>query len=333
MEWKTRVTELLDCKYPIVQGAIAGLGNWQLAAAVAEAGAHGMITASVSRTPEKLREDIKRCRDATDKSIGVNLSFGICPRIEEMLEVCIEAKIPVETSIYKPDSLVPRIKESGLTWMHKTARVKDALYAESLGADAVIVVGPEGTGFKNPEQLPTMTTTIWGTRQIKIPFIAGGGLGDGRGLLGALGMGADGIMMGTAFLATKECSANDRMKQAIVHASPDNPQLRHRVLASADPKAYAEVMAMRGKIPMDKWLNMLERVNLKDENWREAAGYNAPPTGSEIADQSTALDAGLRMVSLAVAVIDHVPTVKELIDNIVREAEEILNRWEFLKTR
>jgi len=333
MEWKTRVTELLDCKYPIVQGAIAGLGNWQLAAAVAEAGAHGMITASVSRTPEQLREDIKRCRDATDKSIGVNLSFGICPRIEEMLEVCIEAKIPVETSIYKPDSLVPRIKESGLTWMHKTARVKDALYAESLGADAVIVVGLEGTGFKNPEQLPTMTTTIWGTRQIKIPFIAGGGLGDGRGLLGALGMGADGIMMGTAFLATKECSANDRMKQAIVHASPDNPQLRHRVLASADPKAYAEVMAMRGKIPMDKWLNMLERVNLKDENWREAAGYNAPPTGSEIADQSTALDAGLRMVSLAVAVIDHVPTVKELIDNIVREAEEILNRWEFLKTR
>jgi NAD(P)H-dependent flavin oxidoreductase YrpB (nitropropane dioxygenase family) len=332
MEWKTRVTELLDCKYPIVQGAIAGLGTWQLAAAVAEAGAHGMITASVSRTPEKLREDIKRCRDATDKSIGVNLSFGICPRIEEMLEVCIEAKIPVETSIYKPDSLVPRIKAGGLTWMHKTARVKDALYAESLGADAVIVVGLEGTGFKNPEQLPTMTTTIWGTRQIKIPFIAGGGLGDGRGLLGALGMGADGIMMGTAFLATKECPTSDKQKQAIVRASPDNPQLRHRVLASAEPKAYAEVMAMRGKIPMDKWLNMLERVNLKDENWREAAGYNTP-TGNEIMNQSTALDAGLRMVSLAVAVIDHVPTVKELIDNIVREAEEILDRWEFLKTR
>lgn len=333
MEWKTRVTELLDCKYPIVQGAMAGLGNWQFAAAVAEAGAHGMITASVSRTPEKLREDIKRCRDATDKSIGVNLSFGICPRIEEMLEVCIEANIPVETAIYKPDSLVPRIKEAGLTWIHKTARVKDALYAESLGADAVIVVGLEGTGFKSPEQLPTMTTTIWGTRQIKIPFIAGGGLGDGRGLLGALGMGADGIMMGTAFLATKECPTSDKQKQAIVRASPDNPQLRHRVLASADPKAYAEVMAMRNKIPMDKWLNMLERVNLKDENWREAAGYNAPPRESEIANQPEALEAGLRMVSLAVAVIDHIPTVKELINNIIREAEEILDRWEFLKTR
>jgi NAD(P)H-dependent flavin oxidoreductase YrpB (nitropropane dioxygenase family) len=333
MEWKTRVTELLDCKYPIVQGAMAGLGNWQFAAAVAEAGAHGMITASVSRTPDQLREDINKCRAATDKSFGVNLSFGICPRIEEMLEVCIEARVPVETAIYKPDSLVTRIKESGLTWIHKTARVKDALYAESLGADAVIVVGLEGTGFKNPEQLPTMTTTIWGTRQIKIPFIAGGGLGDGRGLLGALGMGADGIMMGTAFMATKECPTNDRIKQAIVKASPDNPQLRHRVLSSADPKAYAEVMTMRDKMPMDKWLNMLERVNLKDENWRDAAGYNAPSTGSEIANQSGALDTGLRMVSLAVAVIDHIPTVKELIDNIIIEAEKILDSWEFLKTR
>jgi len=333
MEWKTRVTELLDCKYPIVQGAMAGLGNWQFAAAVAEAGAHGMITASVSRTPEQLREDIKKCRNATDKSIGVNLSFGICPRIDEMLEVCIEAKVPVETAIYKPDSLVKRIKESGLIWIHKTARVKDAIYAEKLGADAVIVVGLEGTGFKNPEQLPTMTTTVWGTRQIKIPYIAGGGIGDGRGFLGALGMGADGIMMGTAFLATKECPTSDRIKQAIVKASPDNPTLRHRVLSSADPKAYAEVMAMRDKMPMDKWLNMLERVNLKDENWRDAAGYDAPPTGSEIASQSASLDAGLRMVSLAVAVIDHVPSVKELIDNIIRDAEGILDSWEFLKTR
>ena len=334
MEWNTRVTELLDCKYPIIQGAMAGLGNWQFAAAVAEAGAHGVITASVSRTPEQLREDIKKCRDATDGSFGVNLSFGICPRIEEMLEVCIEENVSVETAIYKPDSLVPRIKESGITWTHKTARVKDALHAESLGADAVIVVGLEGTGFKSPEQLPMMTTTIWGTRQVKIPFIAGGGLGDGRGLLGSLGMGADGIMMGTAFLATKECPTSENAKQAIVRATPDHPQLRHRVLASADPQAYAEVMAMRDEMPMDKWLSMLERVNLKDADWRDAAGYDTPaPRSSGIAGEADSLEAGLRMVSFTVAVIDHVPTVKELIDNIIREAEEILDSWEFLKTR
>jgi nitronate monooxygenase len=231
----------------------------------------------------------------------------------------------VETAIYKPDSLAPRIEESGITWIHKTARVKDALHAEELGADAVIVVGLEGTGFKSPEQLPTMTTTVWGTRLIKIPFIAGGGIADARGFLGALGMGADGIMMGTAFMVTKECPLKNSAKEAIVRASPDDPQLRHRVLASADPKAYAEVMAMRDKVPMDRWLRMLERVNIKDSEWREDFG--------EGASQASEMAEPLRMVSLAVAGITGIPTVKELIDNIIHGAEEILNKWEFLKTR
>jgi len=326
MEWKTRVTELLHCKYPILQGAMAGLGNWKFAAAVANAGAHGMITASVSRTPENLREDIRRCRDAAPHgSFGVNLSFGICPRIDEMLEVCISEGVGVETAIYKPDSLAARIKQSGITWLHKTARVKDALHAEELGADAVIVVGLEGTGFKSPEQLPTMTTTVWGTRLIKIPFIAGGGIADSRGFLGALGMGADGIMMGTAFMVTQECPLRQSMKEAIVKASPDNPQLRHRVLSSADPRAYSEVMAMRDKVPMDRWLRMLERVNIKDRDWREDFGEAAPQSGET--------SEPLRMVSLAVAGITGIPTVKELVDGIIHGAEEMLGRWEFLKTR
>ncbi len=323
MEWKTRVTELLGCRYPILQGAMAGLGNWKFAAAVAEAGGHGMITASVSRTPERLREDIRRCKNATDKSFGINLSFGICPRIEEMLEVCIEEGVPVETAIYKPDSLAPRIKEAGVKWIHKTARVKDALHAESLGADAVIVVGLEGTGFKSPEQLPTMTTTVWGTRQIRVPFIAAGGIGDARGFLGALGMGADGIMMGTAFMVTKECPLKDSLKEVLVGASPDNPQLRHRVLDTADPKAYEEVMKMRDKVPLDKWLRMLERVNLKDADWRSTAGFTLEQHEAE----------PTRLASLAVATIDRVPTVKELIDGIIQGAEEILDSWQFLKRR
>ena len=275
MEWKTRVTELLGCKYPIMQGAMAGLGDWKLAAAVAEAGAYGMITASVSGTPERLRDDIKRCRDVTDKSFGVNLSFGICPRIEEMLEVCIEEDVPVETAIYKPDSLAPRIKEVGVKWIHKAARVKDAIHAERLGADAVIVVGLEGTGFKNPEQLTTMITTIWAKREIKVPLITAGGIGDARGFLGALGMGADGIMMGTAFLATKECRLKEAAKQAIVRARPDNPELRHRVLNSIDPKAYEEVMKMRNKLPVDKWLPMLERVSFKGPDLLKTTGPNS----------------------------------------------------------
>ncbi len=322
MEWKTRVTELLGVKYPILQGALMGLGNWKFAAAVANAGAYGCITAAVSRTPERLREDIKRCRDATSGAFSVNLSFSSCPRIEEMLEVCIEERVPVETAVYKPDSLVPRIKEGGLQWIHKTARVKDALHAEKLGADAVIVVGLEGIGFKNPQQLPTMLTTILGKREIKVPFIVAGGLGDARGFLGALAMGADGIMMGTAFMCTKECPASDAVKAAMIRARPDDPYLRNRVLGTVDPKAYEEVTKLQGKVPLQEWLRMLERVNLKEDNWKSYAkteGLSEPEL--------------IKMVSLAVAFIDHVSTVKEFIDGIIHGAEEILDGSPVLKMR
>jgi nitronate monooxygenase len=219
--------------------------------------------------------------------------------------------------------LAPRIKESGLKWIHKAARVRDAVYAEALGADAVIVVGLEGTGFKSPEQLPTMISTIWALRQIKVPVIAAGGIGDAHGFLGALGMGAEGVMMGTAFMATKECPVKDTIKEAIVEVKPDNPELRYRVLAVANPKDLEEVMKLRSTIPLNEWMPMLERVNLKDPNWRN-------PTAP---DQNTNIDSRLRMVSLAAGVIDSVPSVKEFVDSIIAEAEELVGKWQFLKTK
>jgi nitronate monooxygenase len=322
MEWKTRVTELLGCKYPILEGAFGGFGNWKFAAAVAEAGAFGLITASTSRTPDKLREDIKRCRDATDGAFGVNVSLGsVLENPEVMLEVCIEEGVPVETAVFKPDILASRIKEAGLTWIHKTARVKDAIHAEKLGVDAVIIVGLEGTGFKSPEQLPTMLTTIWAKKELKVPFIAAGGIGDARGFLGALSMGADAIMMGTAFMITKECPLKDALKQTMVETSPDNAQLRHRVLAVADPKDLEEVMKLRNTMPQADWLRMLERVNLKDPDWRNPKS-----------NPSAVVDRELRVVSLAAGVVDRVLTVKELIDSIVQGAEELIDSYEFLKT-
>ncbi|MDD5312400.1 MAG: nitronate monooxygenase [Dehalococcoidia bacterium] len=291
MEWKTRITELLGCKYPILQGAVERIGNWKFAAAVAEAGAHGTITASISKTPEKLREDIRRCKDSTGGSFGVNLSIGLCPQIEEMLEVCIEEKVPVETSVYKPDALSRRIKESGLKWIHKAARVKDAVHAQEQGADAIILVGLEGAGIKNPEQLPTLTTIVWGRRHITVPLIAAGGIGDAHGFLGALGMGADGIMMVSAFMATQECPIDEKYKQAIIRLSPDNADFSQRVMTA--------------------------RALNKDAPWQ-------PDTAET--DWS-------RAVSFSAGVIDHVPSVKELVDGIVHGAEEILEGWEFLKNR
>ena len=322
MQWKTRITELLGCQYPILEGAYAKQGSWKFAAAVANAGAHGLITAAVARTPEKLREHIKKCRDATDGSFGVNLSIGFCPHLEEMLEVCIEERVQVETAVNRPDSLAPRIKGGGVKWIHKTARIKDALHAEKLGADAVIVVGLEGTGFKHVEQLPTMITTIQAKRELGIPFIAAGGIGEARGFLGALAMGADGIMMGTAFMATKEFSLPGSAKDAIVKASPYNPELGHRVIGSVDPAAYVEVMNLRDELPEEKWLSMLERVNLKDPDWKDDDVRRTDVQGIE----------QLRVVSLAAAVTDGVLAVKDFVESIVQGAEELLNSYEFLKT-
>jgi NAD(P)H-dependent flavin oxidoreductase YrpB (nitropropane dioxygenase family) len=232
MEWRTRVTDLLGCKYPILQGAIARLGDWKLAASVADAGGHGTITASISKTPRQLREDIRQCRQQTVGSFGVNLSIGICPQIDEMLEVCIEEKVVIETSVYKPDALSPRIKQSGLKWIHKAARVSDAVHAQELGPDAIILVGLEGAGIMNPEQLPTMTTILWGRKNISLPLIAAGGIGDAHGFLGALALGADGVMMGSAFLVTQECQISAAEKQKIMQLHPDNPELRKYVLSS-----------------------------------------------------------------------------------------------------
>lgn len=232
MEWKTRITDLLGCKYPILLGAVEGLGDWKLAASVAETGAHGTITASVSKTPEQLRADIRSCRKATRGSFGVNLSIGLCPRIEEMLEVCIEEHVPIETSVFKPDALAQRIKQSGLPWIHKSARVRDAIHAQELGVDAIILVGLEGAGIKNPEQLPTMTSILWGRQNLSVPLIAAGGIGDARGFLAALALGADGVMMVSAFLATKESPIGDEAKQKIVELRPDDPELRQRVMTA-----------------------------------------------------------------------------------------------------
>jgi len=326
MEWTTRVTELLGCKYPILEGALARYGNWQMAAAVANAGGHGTITASVSRTPEQLREDIRSCREATagsPGSFGVNLTFvGMAVEMmKEMLEVCIDEGMPIETAAYRPDALVSRIKDSGLPWIHKTARVKDAVFAESLGADAVIVVGMEGVGFKNPEQLPTLITTTWGVRQIKVPFISAGGIGDAHGFLGALGMGAEGIMMGTAFMMSQESPMEDEEKLRIAEVSADDPKLFYRVLTKPDPNEYAEAMKLRKELPLDKWLRMMERVNLRDPDWRNV----------EVPDGQGA-ERRIRG-SLAASVIDKVPTCKEVIEGIIQGAEKILDGWKFLKTR
>ena len=155
MKWKTRLTELLNCEYPILQGALSRIGNWKFAAAVSEAGAHGCLTAAVSMTPEKLREDIRRCKDATDKDFSVNITVGMCPHIDEMLDVVLDEGIEViETAVFTADEYGKRIKDAGRKWIHKTATLKHALHAQKKGADALILVGLEGTALRIYSNFP-----------------------------------------------------------------------------------------------------------------------------------------------------------------------------------
>ncbi|UCG84264.1 MAG: nitronate monooxygenase, partial [Dehalococcoidia bacterium] len=210
-------------------------------------------------------------------------------------------------------------QEAGLKWVHKVVTVKHALVAERQGADAVVLVGLEGTAFKNISQLPTLTGTTSAARQLKIPLIAAGGIGDARGFLAALAMGAEGIYMGTRFLATKECPISDRHKQKLVETQPWEPEFRDRCLAPPRPEEYAKIMEKRDDMPQEEWLRKLEQVMFN----RATEDIDDIDFNSDWGAEAALSVAG---GSLAVGVIDKVMSVRELIDTIIRDAEHILSR-------
>lgn len=297
MEWKTRITEMLGCKYPILLGAFNGFGTSAIAAAVSEAGGFGVITAQALRTPERLREDIRRCRDMTDKPFGVNLSLTLCPHIEEMLEVAIEERVAaIETAVYRADHLGRRIQEAGIPWVHKVASVTHAIAADQLqGPDALGIVGIDGAGHKSPTQLPTMIQIPLVVNQVKIPVLASGGIADGRGFLAALVMGAEGVILGSVFMATKECPISNRVKQRLVEGNPSEQSYRR--VAFAPPPEEENERIRRGTLGRQRDVDYLSE---------------------------TIAMAGAMRGSLAVGLIHRIRTCKEVIEDIITEAETIL---------
>ncbi len=296
MEWRTRITEMLGCRYPIIQGAFGGFGRSDMAAPVSEAGGFGIITATALNKPEKLRRDLRKARSMTDKSFGVNLSLIGHPHIDELREVAIEERVAaIFTSAYKAEEHGRRIREAGIPWIHKAGTVKHAQAAERHGADAVVIVGIEGEGEKAALHLSTMTTISMATKVLSIPVIASGGIGDGRTFLAALAMGAEGVYMGTAFMATKECPIAERHKRALVKASPYDPELRNKVFA-----------------PPPEGLDELTR---QQAVWKLVG--DAKP-------HSTKRPMPVMSGSMAVGAINEIVTVKELIERIISEAENLL---------
>ncbi len=316
--FETRVTKLLGIRYPILQGALTVVGTWKFAAEVSKTGALGCFTAATAGTPDRLRRQINMLRrEVGEKPFSVNISLYMCPHQDEMFHVLVDEEVPIiETSVYAvPDEWVHMMKDKDIKWLHKVTTLKHAKHAVKQGVDAVILIGLEGFGFKNPQQLPTMTSIRWFKKNLNVPLIAGGGIGDPETFLSTLVLGADAAYIGSAFLLTKEAPIPEEYKLRLLRTRADDPSLIYRILAPPNREDFMEVMGLRGKVPMEKWVAMMERVLLKDPDWREA-----PYVWLEKPERV------YKYVSFAAALPSKLMSVNEFIDWLIKGAEEIIKR-------
>lgn len=309
---KTRVTDIFGIKYPIVQGGLAYLAYAELAAAVSNAGGLGQITAATLRTPEKLREEIHKVRALTDKPFGVNFAIARHDgQYQELLEVAIEEKVPaISITGANPQPVFERIKGENIRTLVLVSGVRQAQKAEELGADAVMAVGQEGGGHLGRDDLSTMVLIPRVTDSISIPVLASGGIGDGRGLLAAFALGAEGIEMGTRFIATQECiHANEKYKQAILHAKETDTVIIKKTLGSP------------GRVLKTGYtLDIIER---------EQEGATYEDLKDMISGQANCKyiydgneEEGFGWVGQVIGLINNIPTVQELFDEMIATAEK-----------
>ncbi|MBS0303213.1 MAG: nitronate monooxygenase, partial [Proteobacteria bacterium] len=235
---KTRITELFGIQHPIIQGGMHFVGLAELAAAVSNAGALGIITGLTQKTPELLAKEIARCRTMTDKPFGVNLTFlptVTSPDYPGYIKAIVEGGVKVvETAGNNPQKWMPLLHEHGIKVIHKCTSVRHALKAEAIGCDAVSVDGFECGGHPGEDDVPTFSLLPRAAEELKIPFVASGGMADGRSLVAALALGAEGMNMGTRFMATQEAPIHEHVKQAIVAASELDTRLVMRPLRNTE---------------------------------------------------------------------------------------------------
>ena len=235
---QTAITEMFGIRHPIIQGGMHFVGFAELAAAVSNAGGLGIITGLTQKTPELLAKEIARCRDMTDKPFGVNLTFlpsFASPPYPEYIAAIVEGGVKiVETAGRSPEQYMPALKAAGIKVIHKCTSVRHSLKAERIGCDAVSVDGFECGGHPGEDDIPNMILLPRAAEELKIPFVASGGMADARSLVAALALGADGMNMGTRFIATKEAPVHDNVKQAIVAASELDTRLIMRALRNTE---------------------------------------------------------------------------------------------------
>ena len=316
---KTAITELFGIQHPIIQGGMHYVGFAELAAAVSNAGGLGIITGLTQRTPELLAREIARYREMTDKPIGVNLTFlpsFTAPPYPEYIAAIREGGVRiVETAGRSPEQYMPALKAAGIKVIHKCTSVRHSLKAERIGCDAVSVDGFECGGHPGEDDIPNMILLPRAADELTIPFVASGGMADARSLVAALAMGAAGMNMGTRFIATTEAPVHANVKRAVVEATELDTVLVMRALRNTE-----RVLKNKG---VDRLLE-IERekggtLNVDDIHDQVAGVYPKVMVNGE-------MDAGAWSCGMVVGLIHDIPTVKELIDRIMTEAEQTIRR-------
>lgn len=315
---KTKITELLGIEYPIIQGGMQWLSRAELAAAVSNAGGLGIITVATHPTKEQLVKEIRKTRGLTDKPFGVNISMLPSVTSGDMtpkyVEAVIEEKVPVvETAGRNPKSFINDLHKAGIKLIHKVPAARFAKKAEEIGADAVTVVGFECGGHPGLDDVPTAIVLNKTAKTVNIPILAGGGIVDGRGLLSALSLGADGIVLGTRFVATKECIAHPAYKEWIIKAKETDTiiierSIRNPLRAMKNNAAY-QVLGMEASGATLQQLMTIISGKI---------GKKALFEGD--------LEGGTFAIGQAVGLIDEIKSVEEVVKGMVAEAEELYQK-------
>ncbi|MGI9362028.1 MAG: NAD(P)H-dependent flavin oxidoreductase [Parasphingorhabdus sp.] len=319
MAFKTRITEMLGIEHPIVQGGMQSVGTAQMASAVSNAGGLGIITALTQPSPEALREEIEKCRSMTDKPFGVNLTVFPTinsPDYNAYADAVVESGVRIMETAGTPAvrEIWARVKPHGVTILHKCTAVRHALSAEKAGCDIISIDGFECAGHPGEDDIPGLILIPAAADKVKIPMLASGGFGDGRGLVAALSLGAEGINMGTRFCATKEAPIHDNVKQAYV----DNDE-RGSFLIFRNFKNTARV----GRSEVSE--EVVRRLAKPDAQFRDVQELVAGTAGRELL-QTGDLSKGVFWAGMVQGLINDIPTCQELIDRIISEAEEILDQ-------
>lgn len=316
---KTRITEILGIRYPIVQGGMQWVGRAELASAVSNAGGLGMITALTQPTPDDLAREIVRCRSMTDHPFGVNLTTLPSikpPPYADYVEALLDAGVRiVETAGNTPLELVERMKSNGVCILHKCTSVRHALSAQKRGVDVISIDGFECAGHPGEDDVPNFVLIPAAVRALRVPVIASGGIGTGAGMAAALALGAEGINMGTRFMVTREAPIHDNVKQALVSAGERDTRLLFRTLnntARVWRNAVAdEVLTIEGKPGGCTFDEVRPLV-------AGAKGRHALETGE--------LDAGVITAGTVLGLIDDIPPCAELVERIVSDCRAALQR-------